>query len=286
MKQQSAEWLNWRKGGIGASEAPVITGDSPWLTPLQLWEQKLGLSQPRAKNPAMLRGLMLEPLAREAYEAYTGNIMEPHCRIHPGHEFMLASLDGISLEGDLILEIKCPGAEDHQAALAGRIPQKYQAQIQHQLSVTGAQACHYWSFDGRDGVLVEVTPDGSYIRDLIEVEQEFWQQVLNREPPQAGSQDRHLRSDEDWIASARAWQDAKLAMDQARVLEAEARARLETLAEPGITVGGGVRLAKVYRKGTVDYSRIPALAGLDLDPFRKPGNLVCSISRTGSGLDT
>lgn len=278
MKQRTADWLAWRSRGIGSSEAPIVTGDSPWATPFELWESKTGRRAPAPRTGAMRRGIALEPVARAAYEAYTGNIVEPHCRIHPQHDFMLASLDGISLDEDLILEIKCPGTEDHSLARAGKVPQKYIAQIQHQLSVTGAEVCHLWSFDGAQGMLVEVYPDGAYIHDLVEAERTFWGYVQADEPPPLGAQDPVLREDAEWARHARAWQQAQQALQAARAAEAEARARLEALAGTGVTMGAGVRVAKTFRKGSIDYGKVPLLQELDLEPYRKPGSLVCTIS--------
>ena len=42
MEQKSEEWLDWRKKGIGSSDAPIIMGVSPWKTPFELWEEKTG----------------------------------------------------------------------------------------------------------------------------------------------------------------------------------------------------------------------------------------------------
>ena len=66
--QGSAEWHEHRRKYRNASETPVVLGVSPWLTPYQLWQQKLGLIEPEV-TPAMLRGTQLEPAARAAYEA-------------------------------------------------------------------------------------------------------------------------------------------------------------------------------------------------------------------------
>ena len=40
--QGTSEWLENRKNHIGASDAPVVMGVSPWDTPYKLWENKLG----------------------------------------------------------------------------------------------------------------------------------------------------------------------------------------------------------------------------------------------------
>ena len=53
----------------------------------------------------MLHGTQLEPQARAAYEALTGHVMQPLVLVDG--EFS-ASLDGLTLSGDRVLEIKCP----------------------------------------------------------------------------------------------------------------------------------------------------------------------------------
>jgi hypothetical protein len=53
----------------------------------------------------MLHGTRLEAAARVAYEQLTGNVMQPLVLVEGDYS---ASLDGITLNGGLILEIKCP----------------------------------------------------------------------------------------------------------------------------------------------------------------------------------
>ena len=53
----------------------------------------------------MRHGTDTEPAARAAYESQTGNVMQPQVLEHKGYS---ASLDGITFDHDLIVEIKCP----------------------------------------------------------------------------------------------------------------------------------------------------------------------------------
>ena len=39
--QQSEEWLEFRRSRIGASDAPIIMGVSPWKTHYKLWVEKI-----------------------------------------------------------------------------------------------------------------------------------------------------------------------------------------------------------------------------------------------------
>ncbi len=55
LMQGSAEWHEHRRKHRNASETPVVLGVSPWQTPYQLWQYKLGLIEPEV-TAAMLHG--------------------------------------------------------------------------------------------------------------------------------------------------------------------------------------------------------------------------------------
>jgi hypothetical protein len=44
------------------------------------------------------------------------------------------------------------------------------------------------------------------------------------------------------------------------------------------TYGSGVEVLKSSRKGSVDYSAVPELRGVDLEPYRKPPVAVVKIN--------
>ncbi len=184
LQQNSTTWLAWRRGGVGASDAPVIMGVSPWMDLETLWLEKTGRHPGRPSSHAMRRGVALEPEARARYIHATGTHVEPVCLEHTSRNWMRASLDGLSADGEVALEIKCPGAADHEIALAGAVPEKYVPQLQHLLAVSGARVCHYWSYRDGGGALVEVVPDRAYARRLVERELEFWRHVLADRRPQ------------------------------------------------------------------------------------------------------
>ena len=94
---------------------------------------------------------------------------------------MRASFDGL-MRG-LALEIKCPGAEDHATALAGKIPKHYLWQCVHLLAVAEVGSLDYFSFDGNAGVIVEMEYDRDLEGKLVEEEIRFWRCVLQERPP-------------------------------------------------------------------------------------------------------
>jgi putative phage-type endonuclease len=176
-EQSTEEWLSWRRGGIGASDAPVVMGLSPWQKAGELLLLKTGQQAERPANSYMQRGKDLEPLAREAFIRHTGIEVDPVCVQSTDHAWMRASLDGLSPNGRQVVEIKCPGEKDHRFAASGCVPEKYFPQLQHILAVTGLAEIHYWSFRFDHTVLLKVERDESFIADLIEKEIDFWTRV-------------------------------------------------------------------------------------------------------------
>lgn len=183
VQQQTPDWIEWRRKGIGSSDAPAIMSASPWVTPLQLWELKTGRREPEPSNFAMKRGLALEPNARDSYEQITGIRMPSALSKSKEHDFIRASLDGVNKHARIVLEIKCSGREDHGKALNGKIPDKYLWQCVHHLLVTGLDRVHYFSFDGAEGVIVEFQRDEHLESRLLSKEIEFWNWVCTDTPP-------------------------------------------------------------------------------------------------------
>lgn len=192
MEQQTSSWHEWRSQGIGASDAPIIMGVSPWSTPYQLWQEKRGVLRVKSDgNWATDRGNRLEPKARASYEFKVGFLSPPTLVVNQVYPFIRASLDGYNAQFRRILEIKCPGKADHAKAISGEVPEKYFPQLQHQLLATGqAIQNDYYSYDGESGVLVICDPDSSYQRLLLEKLQEFWGWVQDGTPPPLTDKDR------------------------------------------------------------------------------------------------
>jgi putative phage-type endonuclease len=250
-------------------------GDAPFRTRRYLWSVKTGLARESAVGPAARRGRALEHAARLAYERYTGIQMEPLCLVHDGLEWMRASLDGLSFDGAIALEIKCPrGNRDQGALRAGRIPEHYYAQVQHQLEVSGAEELHYWSFDGRAGTLVKVHHDREYVARLLETETAFWLRVLEQRWPDDGDE-LNRSNDQQWrIAASRyrtassssialPWKNSTPATNsETRHGETDLRLRHEVLRSlrrgRSITrdTGAAGRRSRTYRKKPVEVVRI------------------------------
>jgi len=230
-------------------------------------------------GPAARRGRELERFARRAYELQTGIQVEPLCLVHQEFEWMRASLDGLSFDGSTLLEIKCPlNPRDRASVKEGRIPAKYYAQLQHQLEVSGADLAHYWSFHGSDGTLVEIRPDREYAKRLIEAEAAFWQLVKENRWPELANEELDLSADQNWRHAALRYREVRLRLEGAAVEEHALRGMLKRMATARRTWGSGVEVLKSSRKGAVDYSAVPELRGVNLEPYRKPQVEVVKIN--------
>src|SRR5271156_5785312 len=260
LHQNTPEWHHWRMQGIGASDAPVIMGETPFKTPRTLWSIKTGRRQEGSVGPAARRGRQLERFARREYERQTGIQMEPLCLVHEEFEWMRASLDGLSFDGSKLLEIKCPlSPRDRASAQQGRIPSQYHAQLQHKLEVSGAERAHYWSFHGTDGILIETRPDREYAKRLVEAEAGFWQLVKENRWPELTNEELDLSADPKWRHAALRYREARLRLESAAFEEHQLRATLKSMATARRTYGCGVEVLKSSRRGAVDYSAVPEL---------------------------
>lgn len=178
MEQGSVEWLQARVGVVTGScfadvmAKPETAAYRNYL--LQIATERLtGASQASDySNASMDWGTATEPLAKAAYEARTGDLIESCGLIlHPEFPFAGASPDGL-LGPDGIVECKCPKSTTHVEYLRDKkLPAKYKPQVMGQLWVTGRQWAHFVSYDPRMPehlrlLIVDVRRDNEYIEKL------------------------------------------------------------------------------------------------------------------------
>lgn len=178
------EWLKWRNEGIGASDAASIMGVSPWKTYDQLLMEKVNRIDLIPENDNMRFGKEKEEEARLLFESMTGHIVFGDKKIvHPEFSWIRATLDGLSDDGKIMVEIKTANKADHFFAFNKMVPEKYYPQCQHQMLVTGLEKMYYFSYRKKlakkgTGIIVEVFRDQLYIDSMFEKHRIFWDQVL------------------------------------------------------------------------------------------------------------
>lgn len=156
--QGSVEWMESRLGRVTASRltdvlAKLKTGEAAARANYRaelVAERLTGKSAESFSNAAMKWGTDCEPLARAAYEAEFGVLVDEVAMIpHPAIEWAGASPDGL-VGSDGLLEIKCPSTKTHiDTLLSGEAPSQYLPQMFWQMACTGRAWCDFVSFDPR-----------------------------------------------------------------------------------------------------------------------------------------
>jgi predicted phage-related endonuclease len=65
----------------------------------------------------------------------------------------------------------------------GKVPPHHMPQLQHQLFVAGKDLGYYYSFDGSEGLTIEVKRNPEFIISMMEKEIEFWKCLEWMIPP-------------------------------------------------------------------------------------------------------
>jgi putative phage-type endonuclease len=156
--QRTEDWYATRLGKVTASRvadvvAKTKTGYSAsranYMAEL-ICERLTGNKGDSYQNAAMVWGTETEPMARAAYEAETGALVEGVGFVpHPTITMSGASPDGF-VGDDGLVEIKCPNTATHiDTILSETIPGKYNTQMQWQMACTGRKWCDFISYDPR-----------------------------------------------------------------------------------------------------------------------------------------
>jgi len=262
--QNSVEWHSWRKWKIGASMAGTIMGENPYESALSLWERLIE-NREVEENENMKRGREGEVKVRFLMN---GSIPDgpymPVCMESLHNPWMIASLDGWSnIKKPHILEIKCPQKAHKE------VPVYYKAQLQHQMVVAGVDSCLYVSYDGEQLYPILVEKDHEYCENLIEKEREFYDCLINFKPPEATIRDFRIVEIPNQLGVVSRYREIERLQEELEKEKQELRQYMISKCDHPRVMIGDLKLQKILRKGAVDYSKIEALKGIDLEKYRK-----------------
>lgn len=275
-----SQWLEWRRNGLGASDAPVVMGVSPFKSRDALRKEKLFGITTQKETPAMRRGKELESEALRFFMGETGVFLEEQkCYEHPERPWMRCTVDGINEEEGILVEVKVPKGD-----LYDSIPRAYYPQCQHQIDVVKAvlgahgrnlKKTYLVSYNETGGKTLEVSYDTDYIKTLVEKETEFWNEI------QSGFKSmekvNHWESiKKDLVEVREALQAAeslykesvKELVDQEKFLLSDAILHADGIPSQGY----GMYLYQKERMGAIDAEKIKEETGVDVDLFRKPSS--------------
>ena len=182
------DWLDYRKQGIGGSDAAVVCGISRYKSPVELWMEKTNQMPDQEAGEAAYWGTQLESLVRTEFTKRTGIEVEHRMELlrSDEHPFMQANLDGTCVHPELgpcIFEAKTASAFKAGEWEDG-IPDEYFLQVQHYMAVTGYKGTYIAALIGGNTFRWKFIPrDEGLIARLVQLEADFWQQVQNETPP-------------------------------------------------------------------------------------------------------
>jgi putative phage-type endonuclease len=278
LKQRTPEWLEWRRTYVCASDAPIIMGESKFKTLRELYDEKNNGIESVCTH-SMQRGTDLEPIALEWLNFQLGPpFFLPAVIESTIHERFGASLDAIRfVDGKVeVAEIKSPGEKDHLEAIAGNVPLHYKAQLQHIMVVLGTPFCRYLSFDGTNGVILNVPRDIEYQKAMIDKERAFLAILDAHEPPEICGKDVTEINDLEAKEVAKKYLELSQTVKGLEEEIENLKKLLISYSKSDYTLIGPILLRREERKGNIDYMKaIPS--NVDLELFRKPTSITWKI---------
>jgi putative phage-type endonuclease len=252
-------WHSFRLKGIGASEAPIIEGISPYRSKRDLFLEKTGkptTSDNEDKSYIFALGHKTEGIIRKEFQDLMKVEMKPICVIHPKYDYLRASLDGFDPKHG-VLEAKLVSQEVLKNAKNGEIPNHHYSQIQHQLEVTGADIAQYFAHDGKkNGALVEIRKNQEYINNLLDLEHAFWADVKNNNIPALSEMDYLVPENDELLRELR---DAKEHAENTAMFYEELKAKIISTYGHSKIAGGGIKIFKSLRQGTLNLLKVPEI---------------------------
>lgn len=182
------DWLRYRKLGIGGSDAGAICGLNPYVTAMQVYQDKTSDNVDDTDNEAMRQGRDLEDYVAQRFMKATGKKVRRANAIfyNERHPFMLANVDRLIVGEDAGLECKTASPYMADKWKDGEIPMHYQIQCHHYMAVCNMKAWYIAVLIyGREFKFHKIERDEDIIRDLVQIEESFWEEnVLGHTLPE------------------------------------------------------------------------------------------------------
>lgn len=189
------EWLQYRRMGIGGSDAAAVCGVSPWKTARELYQEKaegIFRDEPEKNWVALEIGKRLEELVVQIFMRRTG--LKPYAVRkmfrHPFYPFMLADVDYFVKIGEDVYVVECKTSFSYRMDewADGNIPLHYELQGRHYAAVTNTKGVIFLCLHGNSEdtfLMRRIDRNLRQEADLIEQEAYFWNEfVLEKQAPE------------------------------------------------------------------------------------------------------
>lgn len=135
---------------------------------------------------AMKRGRELEPAVVNALKQQIGDIVQCGIILSPEYPALGASPDGLTADGQAVVEVKCPASEKSFSRYIkrdGTVAARHQAQMQMLMHMSGRSSAFFcvaspqYEVD-KNIAIVKVLYDQEYCKKLLLKCQRFWENTV------------------------------------------------------------------------------------------------------------
>lgn len=176
-------WLKYRKQGIGGSDAGAVCGLNPYRSAMAVYLDKTTDEIEMIDNEAMRQGREFEDyVARRFMEESGKKVRRANAMFcHEKYSFMLADVDRLIVGENAGLECKTASPFMADKWKDGQIPVSYQLQCYHYMAVMGMESWYIAVLIyGREFKFYKIERDEELINNLIEIEQDFWENHVEK----------------------------------------------------------------------------------------------------------
>ena len=186
------QWLEYRRSGIGGSDASTIVGLNPYSSPYYLFCDKMGALPEKEDNEAMRQGRDLEQYVANRWMERTGKRVKRNNTMWRSTvwPWMLADIDREVVGENAGLECKTTSVYNKHDFAGGEIPLTYYVQCQHYMAVMGFDRMYLAVLVLNRGFYdFVIERDEEEISSLSAAEGEFWDRLQREEPPELDGSD-------------------------------------------------------------------------------------------------
>lgn len=263
-----------RQKYIGASELGAVLGIDKYRTPLDVYNEKLGLSVPFEGNRHTERGNRMEKIAAELYTEMTGKKLRRHSEayIHHKHPYIVGHVDRTVVGMRRIAEIKCPSLGAYRRIQREGLPDSMIVQLQSYLGLSGIREGEWIIFcaDQMDILNFTIEFDPAIYQAAIDAAVDLWENhIIPKIPPTPDAADKPAlefakiggdiikRDDPQWAEAAQLLREAdQLKKDGEELYElAKEKVKDAIEGEHGRYEGAGLRLYYTQQAGRTSFDK-------------------------------
>jgi putative phage-type endonuclease len=282
LEQGTPEWIAYRLNGVGGSDiASIIGSEGAFKNRQEVLMEKLGHTKELSEFQKKLfqDGHEWEALVRDQLNTQGFNF-RPEVVECQFNNRLFASLDGLDVDREMILEVKSVMSMDKFKAYVANPPAHYITQCQWQMMVTGLPVT-LLAFVCQGEVAVKEVHADPHAQAKLIVEADQFLDDLDK--VKAGTMPAPVQQ-VSTLDMERLFELKSASVEASKALEALDQ-QIKELAEKILADHQAIHVQSPFvtvqwceREGSVDYKKIPELSKIDLNQYRKKATKFLKVS--------